>query len=82
MTDEQTYDEWIANRRAVEPSSSLTDRVMDSVGNQNVRRKQDVRLVDRMNESQPARLAACLASSVVGGLPLVYAAYVAELLVF
>ena len=82
MNDEQMYDEWIADRRAAEPSRELTDLVMASVEKQNVQPKSNVRLVDRMNESQSARWAACLASLVVGVLPFLYAAYVAELLVF
>ena len=82
MADEPMYDEWIANRRAAEPSRELTDRVMAAVEEQDVQRKRYVRLADRMNESRPARWTACLAALLVGGLPFLFVAYVAELLVF
>ena len=76
------YDEWIAHRRAAEPSSELTERVMAAVEERDMRRKRRVRLADRMNESRPARWAACLAASLVGSLPFLLIAYVAKLLVF
>ncbi len=82
MADEPMYDEWIANRRAAEPSRELTDRVMAAVEERDVQRKRYVRLVDRMNESRPARWAACLAALLVGSLPFLFVAYVAELLVY
>lgn len=82
MADEPMYDEWIANRRAAEPSFELTDRVMAAVEERDVQRKRYVRLADRMNESRPARWAACLAALLVGSLPFLIVAYVAELLVF
>ena len=82
MTDEPMYDEWIANRRAGEPSRELTDRVMAAVEERATQREHYVRLADRMNQSRPTRWAACLAASLVGGLPFLYLAYVAELLVF
>ena len=82
MSDEPMYDEWIANRRAAEPSRELTDRVMAAVEEREARRKRYVRLADRMNESLPARCAACLAALLVGSLPLLFVAYVAQQLVF
>ena len=82
MADEPMYDEWIANRRAAEPSRELTDRVMAALEERHVERKRYVRLADRMNESRPARWAACLAALLVGSLPFLLVAYAAELLVF
>ena len=82
MADEPMYDEWIANRRVAEPSRELTDRVMAAVEQRDVQRKRYVRLADRMNESRPARWAACLAALLVGSLPFLFVAYAAELLVF
>ena len=82
MYDEPMYDEWIANRRAVEPSRELTDRVMAAVDARDGQRKHFVRLADRMNESRPARWAACLAALLVGSLPFLFVAYATELLVF
>jgi len=82
MADEPMYDEWIANRRAAEPSRGLTDRVMAAVEERDSQRHRRVRLADRINESRPARWAACLGALVVGILPFLFFAYVAELLVF
>ena len=82
MADEPMYDEWIASRRAAEPSCELTDRVMAAVEERDVQRKRYVRLADRMNESRPARWAACLAALLVGSLPFLFVAYVAQLPVF
>ena len=82
MADEPMYDEWIANRRAVAPSCELTDRVMALVEERDVQRKRSVRLADRMNESRPARWAACLAALLAGSLPFLFVAYVAQLLVY
>ncbi len=82
MADEPMYDEWIAGRRAIEPSRELTDRVMAAVEAQDARRKRYVRLADRMNASRPARWAACVAALLVGSLPFLYFAYLAQLPVF
>ena len=82
MADEPMYDEWIANRRAAEPSPELPDRVMAAVEERYVQRKRYVRLADRLNESLPARWAACLAALLVGSLPLLFVVYVAQSLVF
>jgi hypothetical protein len=81
MADEPIYDEWITNRRAAEPSRDLADRVMVAVGERDVQRRRFVSLADRMNESQPARWAACLAALLVGTLPFLFVAHVAYLLV-
>ena len=81
MADEPMYDQWIANRRAAEPSRELTDRVMAAVEERDVQRKRYVRLADRMNESRPARWAACLAAVLVGSLPFLLVAHAAKLLV-
>lgn len=82
MADGPMYEEWIANRRTAEPPRGLTDRVMAAVEERNVQRQRYVRLADRMNQSRLARWAACLAALLVGSLPFLFVAYVAELLVF
>jgi len=81
MFEQQMYNKWIANRRTAEPSHDLTDRVMVSLGDR-VKRKRYVRLAYRINESHPARLAACLTAFLVGSLPFMFVAYVAQSLVF
>ncbi len=82
MDNEPIFDEWIANRRALEPSCELTDRVMVAIERHGERRDRHVRLADRMNNSLPARCAACLAAWLVGSLPLLYVAHAAKLLAF
>jgi len=82
MADEPKYDEWIANRRAAKPSRELTDRVMAAVQKREVERKLFVSLAYRMNQSRPARWAACLAAMLVGSLPFLLVAYVSQLPVF
>ncbi len=83
MADDRMYNEWLAQRRAAEPSRELTDRVMAAVEERGVQRRRQVRLADRLNASQPARWAACLASLLVGSLPFgVFVAYAAQWLEF
>lgn len=85
VSDEPVYEDWLANRRAVEPSRDLTDRVMAAVEDRNVklsRRPGEVRLADRMDGSMLARCAACLAAVLVGSLPFLFVAHVTYLFVF
>ena len=79
MADDPMYEEWIANRRAAAPSCGLTDRVMAVVEERDVQRKRHVRLADRLNDSRPARWAACVAAMLIGSVPFLI---VAHLLVF
>ena len=80
--DESIYDQWIADRRTAEPSGELVDQVMavvetrESDASDNSR----VRLPDRLNESLPARWAACVAALLVGSLPFWFVASAAKLL--
>jgi hypothetical protein len=82
MPEKPVYDEWLASRRAAKVPSELTDRVMAAVEKQVVQRKHYVRLADRINESQPARMTACLAALLVGFLPFLYVAYAAQSFAF
>ena len=82
MPDKPMYDEWLASRRAAKVPGELTDQVMAAVEKQVVQRKYYVRLADRMNESQPARLTACLAALLVGCLPFFLVAYAAQSFAF
>ena len=82
FADEPKYKEWIAYRRAAEPSHDLTERVMTAVEKRDVERKRYVRLADYINESRPARWVACVAALLVGSCPFLLVAYVAKFLVF
>ncbi len=82
MIDEPVYDEWVANRRAAEPSRELTDRVMAAVEERDRQRRRYVRLAVFMNQSRLARWSACTAALLVGSLPFLFVAYVAQSLVF
>ena len=65
--DDNLYEQWVATRRAVEPSHDLADQVMAALKDlAEVRpeREHHLRLADRINESRPARLAACLATLI------------------
>lgn len=82
MPEKPMYDEWIASRRAVMVPDKLADRVMAKVEKRVVQRNHYVRLADRINESQPARLTACLAALLVGFLPFLFVAYAAQSFAF
>lgn len=82
MPDKPMYDEWLASRRAVVVPDELTDRVMAAVEMRVVQRKHYVRLADRINESRSARMTACLAALLVGCLPFLFVAYVAQSFAF
>jgi hypothetical protein len=82
MADEPLYDEWIAKRRAAEPSPELVDLVMAAVEDRDVQPSGFLRLADRMNNSRAACCAVCLASLLVGILPFLFVAQVAYLLEF
>lgn len=88
VSDEPVYDEWLAHRRAAEPSCDLADRVMVAVEDRDVHRNEDagregyVRLAQRLDGSRLARCAACLAAVLVGSLPFLFVADVTYLLVF
>lgn len=85
MDKKATYDDWIADRRTISTSSDLTDRVMNSIEMENLQPVQlgrVVRLAHRMNESRPARWAACTAALCIGFLPFLFVAYVAKFLQF
>lgn len=82
MADLPEYDEWVASRRQIEPSSELTDRVMVEVRKRQVQPTHELRFADRINESRLARSAACLAAVLVSSLPFLFVADVAYLLVF
>ena len=75
------YDQWIASRQAVDHSPDLTDRIMTAVQDRRRHVGVQVQLADRVNESMTARWAACAAALVVGILPFLFVAYMAELLV-
>ena len=81
MTDEDLYKEWIASRQSAKPSRELTDRVMSALESRSerrdVRRRVDVPLADRINQSPLTRWAACVVALLVGILPFLYVAYFA-----
>ena len=82
MVNDPMYDEWIADRRAVKPPRNMTDQVMAAVEARDTPDDGHVHLAVGMNESSPVRWAACLAAMLVGSLPFLYVAYVAQFLVY
>ncbi len=80
MSDEPMYDEWLAKRQSAKPPNRLTDRVMASLESRETQTTRQVRLADRINESQSARCAACVAALLVGSLPFLFvASYMTQL---
>lgn len=77
MKNESEFDDWIASRREVEPPAGLADTVMNSLKNRDST-VPVIRLADRLNDSRSARVAACLAGLLVGCLPFVVLAYIAQ----
>ena len=82
MPDKPMYDEWLASRRAAKVPGELTDRVMAAVEKRVVHGTHYVHLADRINESRPARLTACLAALLVGCLPFFLVSYAAQSFAF
>ena len=84
MTDGPMYDDWLDQRRAIDSSGELADRVMAAVREAENRRQQSLLLwiAVRIESSRLARYTACLAALLVGSSPFLYMAYVAQLLVF
>ena len=88
VSDELVYEDWLASRRAAEPSRDLPDRVMAAVEDCDFHRKEDagregyVRLAQRMDSALLARCAACLAAVLVGSLPFLFVAHATYLFVF
>lgn len=82
MPDQSIYDEWVSSRRTADAPRGLTDRVMTALEQRVVHRKHGAPLADRINESRSARLAACLAALLVGCLPFLFVAYVAQSFAF
>ena len=80
--NDPVYNEWRAARRAVEPSPELTDRVMAAVTDRHARPERTAGITHQINNSRLARWTACSAAMLVGSLPFLLVAYVAELLVF
>ena len=74
MSEEPTYDEWLAERQAVEPSNKLAGRVMAALESKEVQSVRRLRFAERINASQPARYAACLAAMAIGSVPFVFVA--------
>ena len=79
MSDEPIYEQWIANRKAAQPSSCFADQVIDAV-EELAERERSIRVADRINESFIVRWTVCVSALFIGSLPLLYAAYVAKLI--
>lgn len=80
-SNDQMYHQWIASRRTAMPPRDLVDRVIVAI------EKRDppsnyVHFVDGPNPSPLVRCAACFAALLVGSLPFLFVAYVAQSLVF
>ena len=79
--DQSPYDDWLASRKAISPSTDLAERVMASLQDSHKESSDNptlLRLVDRIEHSLPARLAACACGLMIGSVPFLFLAYVAQ----
>ncbi len=81
MTIER-YDEWLSERRAVQPPADLTDQVMRRVHAMDLQQRGGLwlRLVDRIERSRAARWSLCGGALAVGSLPFFFLAHLVGLL--
>ncbi len=83
MTDD-FYNEWLAQRRQELPPPTLSDQIMQRVGE--MERHQHavwwLRLMQRVEHSWVSRWAVCGVALVVGSVPFLYLAYVAQFVTF
>jgi hypothetical protein len=83
MTDE-LYNQWLAQRRQELPPPNLPDEIMQRVGELEQHRQAVwwVRLLNRVERSRASRWAVCGGAMVVGCLPFLFLAYVAQVVTF
>ena len=82
MAQNENYEAWLNNRREAEPAPELTDRIMDAISEPSAAVVSSSRFASRINGSSFTRWSACTAAFVVGCMPFMFVAYVAELIVF
>jgi len=87
-SEQGTYQKWLTKHRDVSPPTSLTDQVMAGVAD--IERDVDYQrrgiwclsLIHRIENSRAARWAMCSVALLIGSVPFLFLAYVAEFLTF
>ncbi len=84
ISNDELYQRWLDQRRGEQPRGDLTDRVMAAVtqadvGQSTSRLAIALTWIDR---SRPRRLAACTGALLVGSMPFLYVAYMAQAFIF
>ena len=82
MTNDENYHAWRSHRRALDLPPELADRIMADVHAQSLSGPVTERMATHANGSSLVPWSACVAALLVGLLPFIFVAYVAELLVF
>jgi hypothetical protein len=84
MTDEQDYDSWLENRRSLRPPGELADRIMSALSRRETARRVSslLRVGLWIESSRLTRYAACTAALLVGSMPFLFLAHVAQIIVF
>ncbi|MCA9121773.1 MAG: hypothetical protein H6822_07210 [Planctomycetaceae bacterium] len=84
MPDDSDYEGWLNHRRSMSPSSELLGRIMSAVSHRETARRVSllIRIGLWVEQSRVARCAACAAALLVGSMPFLFLAHVAQLIVF
>lgn len=79
-SEKDVWDDWLADRREVQPTENLTDQIMSQVVELDQQRREvwSASLINKIDRSRFGRIAVCAAALVVGGLPFLFLAYVAK----
>jgi len=83
MTD-NSYEQWLAERRKVSPPTTLADQIMSQVAELEGQRRDIwwLRLIQRIERSPAARWAVCGGALAIGCLPFFFFARAAQLVPF
>ncbi len=84
MKDEQEYRDWLASKQSVQPSIELTDQIMDTVAEQQVLQRATLLLRTSvwLERSRFAPYMACSVALLVGAIPFLYLAHVAQFIAY
>ena len=83
MTD-RPYEKWLAEHRDISPSPTLADQIMSQVAELELQRREIwwLRVVQRIEQSRPARWAICGGALAIGCLPFVFLVRASQLVPF
>ena len=84
MKDEQEYQNWLASKQDVQPSTELADQIMNSVAEQQVSERATllIRASVWLERSRFAPYMACSIALTIGAIPFLYLAHVAQFIAY